>query len=169
MKKLIFCFLCIFVTFANVYAQTEDEYSRKGKFLVETNYGFVSTIFGGNTGLGLIFSDGETIVNMGIDCGKFTGKNFAIKGSLSVLTAGGESIVSLSAGCKYYVGGSFIINPTFGILTAGEDGRAIASLHLGYAVKLANNIYLEPAIGYRSPIAGGVDLLDFRLPFMLLF
>lgn len=170
MKQWILSCLCALVTLVNLNAQTDVEYTRKGKFLIESNGGFVSNIFGGNTGIGLIFSSGETVANVGIDCGKFTGKNFAIKGALSVLTGGTSPIISLSVGCKYYAGGSFIINPAIGILSADEDNFAFASLHLGYAVKLANNIYLEPAIGLRSGFEiGQGGILDFKLPFTLLF
>ena len=170
MKHLFFSIFFVFVTFPGLNAQSEIEYSRKGKFLFETNYSFASTLFGGSTGLGLIFSEGEALINMGIDCGKFARENFAVKGSFFVLTANGESLVGLSAGFKYYAGGRFIINPSLGILTAGGEREALASLHLGYAVKLANNIYLEPAIGYRAGVSSGSGgLLDLRLPFMLLF
>lgn len=168
MKNLIFTLVFILASLVSIQAQSDLEYSRKGKFLIETNYSLSSAFLGGSTGLGLALTDGGTLINLGIDCGKFLNKNLALKGSLFVLSADGESIIGMSTGIKYYLFDKLILSPSAGILNASRETVFLGGMHIGYAIKLADNIYLEPGFGARVNIdARGV--FEIRIPFMMLF
>ena len=169
MRGIILTVSCTLLCFAALYSQSDVVPLRKDKYIIETNYSFLSTVFGGNTGFGVAYSGGDAIINLGIDFGKFSTENLALKGSVFLLSADCDAIIGLSGGIKYYAGGRFIINPSFGVLTGGGETALMGSIHLGFAIRLADNIYLEPGVGARAELADGTGFLELRLPFMLLF
>lgn len=136
--------LSVFV-FTSSYSQDSELFERKGRVLVETGFSFL-TVFGSGTGFSLISSEGENISSLGFDGGYFINQDFALKFGISNLSAGG-SITSFQFGGKYYIGGVAPITITAGLIS-GEGGSAfLGNLNLGYGVKLANNINLEPYLG----------------------
>lgn len=167
MKKFILLPSLIVFMISSLHAQSDVPFQRKGKFIIETNYSFLSTVLGGSSGFGFVSGGGSSLLNIGVDFGKFTGNNFALKGSFGILNSEGSSITTFSLGFKGYIGGSFIINPSGGIITDGDNVGILFGLHLGFAIKLANNIYLEPAFGARGD--GDGILFEIRTPFMMLF
>lgn len=167
MKKFVLMPIFLALMTSSSQAQRDVPFVRKGKLIIETNYSFLSTIIGGSSGFGFATGNGSSLMNIGVDFGKFIGNNSALKGSFSVLSSGEGSLMTFSLGFKGYIGGGFIVNPSGGIITDGDGVGILLGLHLGFAIKLADNIYLEPACGARGD--GDGILFEIRTPFMMLF
>lgn len=147
--------------------------SRKGKTIVETGYSIFAGIIGGGTsGANFYTNDGESQLAIAFDGGYFISEDFALKGKVTLISGEGSTFGFIGVGPKYYIGGSFPIEFNIGS-TFGDDFFAddfIGSASFGYAITLANNIYLEPAVGYSFPFESFGDGLIFGdLSFVLLF
>lgn len=148
--KYAFIFLIGLFANATVVAQDTGFVNRADKVLLETGYSFLSGLSGGGSGFNLIVSDGATLTTIGIDGGYFFTDNLAVRGRFGILSAGidGESssVTNLALGAKYYLIGKIPFSADAGILTGGGT---IATFNLsgGFAIRLADNIALEPNIG----------------------
>ncbi|MDF1694366.1 MAG: hypothetical protein P1U56_00950 [Saprospiraceae bacterium] len=149
MNKIFTVFAFVLCMACTSYAQSSEEgFSRKGRFLVETGYNIVGGI-SNSSGANIQWDfDGGSITALGADVGKMLSENFAIKFRLGLLSANGFSITNVTAGVKYYAGGVVPIELTAGMLDGGPGSSTFtANLKLGYAARLADNITLEPTIG----------------------
>jgi hypothetical protein len=126
---------------------SEDVFQKKNKWLLESNFNLFGGLFSGGTGATIIFEDGEEVSSFGLELGRFTTENFAIKGRLSVLSSGGESLNTYGAALKYYVKGKIPIDLGFNIISGFGDSSSYANLSVGYAFELAPNIRFEPSLG----------------------
>lgn len=172
MKKLLLCLLM--ASFSIMNAQSDETVqSRKGAFIVETGLTSLGTIFGGasgSTGANFISSDGETITNIAFSGGTFISENLALRARLNLISSFGETYTFLSVGPKFYAGGSFPISLEIGKGFGGQPDDFIGSFSGGYAFVLANNIYLEPTVGYVFPFEGfGDGFINIGAGFSLLF
>lgn len=129
MKKFVLMSIFSALVTSSLHSQSDVSYVRKGKFILETNYSFLSTIIGGSSGFGFAIGDLSSLMNIGLDFGKFIGNNFAMKGSFSVLSSGENSLLTYSLGFKGYIGGSFVVNPSGGIITDGDSVEMLLCLH----------------------------------------
>lgn len=150
MNKIITLFTLFLLIGNYSFAQSSDdeEFTRKGKILVETGYNIVGGI-SNSTGANLQLDfDGGSITALGADMGIMLNNNFALKFKLGLLSANNLSITHITAGAKYYVGGRVPIELMAGILDGGPGSSNFSSsFKVGYAANLAENITLEPAIG----------------------
>jgi len=157
--------LLLFAFFStNSIQAQEDEFSRNGRWLVETGYNIISGLTGGGTGANiLVDSDGDSVTSFGAEVGKFTSENFALKIRFGLISSGGFSITNFGAGAKYYAGGNVPIDFGIGLLDGGGSSQIQGNLGVGYAINLASNITLEPSIG------GLINEDDFLLNFKIGF
>lgn len=172
MKTLFFSLLMM--SFLSVNAQSDEPINiRKGKTIVETGYSLYAGIIGnGISGGTFLINDGDTQLSLAFDGGYFISEDFALKGKVSFITSDGNTLTFLGVGPKYYLGGvapfELNVGKVFGDDFFSDDFIGFASL--GYAITLADNIYLEPAIGYSFPfesLGDGFTVVD--LSFCLLF
>lgn len=149
MKNFILALLCL-CAFGTINAQSNSDassdFSKKGRILVESGYNLVAGLAGG-TGLNiLVDDDGNTVTSLGIDGGYFISENFALKFKLGLLSANG-SVTNFSVGGKYYIGGRVPIELGIGTLSSGGDSVLLGNFSIGYGIKVAENIFLEPNLG----------------------
>lgn len=137
----------------------EDGFIRKGKWSLETGSSLITGLSSG-TGGNIIFSDGSTVTQIGIDIGKFISEDLVIKVKAGILDADGSSIKNFSGGFKYYLGGMAPIEVNAGILSGFGETDFVGEALIGYAAKLADNVYFEPKGGilYSGDLAGAVKL-----------
>lgn len=146
----------------------EDATIRKGKIIIETGYSIFGNFSSGGTGIGIISQDGTTASSISVDGGKFVSEDVAIKVKVSHLSIFNSDFTFLSAGPKYYIAGVAPIEFTAGLGIAEGNTDFIGNINGGYAAKLANNIYLEPTIGYTFD-GEGDGFSSVELSFALLF
>lgn len=156
MKKIItlisiaFYFLC----FNQIALSQEDQpFVRKGKFLVESGYNIVSGLTTG-TGISILSDEGFSISSIGFDGGYFTSENLALKFRLGILSADGENLVNFGLGAKYYIAGKVPIEVGLGSLSANGESTLLGNISIGYGLRLADNINLEPSIGLLAEEVG---------------
>jgi len=149
-----------------ISAQEESEPVRKGKIMVETGSSLVTGLSSG-TGGNILFDEGATVTQLGIDIGKFVSEDFVIKLKLGILNSGGSTITNIAGGAKYYLGGVAPLEVNLGMITGFGSTEFIGNIHIGYAARLANNIYFEPKIGvlYSQDSTAGSVTLNFALLF----
>lgn len=152
MNKIITLFAFILLVGNYSFAQSSEddgEFKRKGRVLVETGYNIVGGI-NNSTGINTQLDfDGGSITAIGADMGIMLTENLALKFKLGLLNGSGLSITNIAGGVKYYAGGHVPIELTAGILDGGPGSSTFsAALKVGYAANLAQNITLEPALGF---------------------
>lgn len=125
----------------------ESDFDRSGKILVETGFDIIDLLGGSGSGFSLAFNDGETVFNASIDGGYFLTKDFAIKGQLWILSGGNSTFVTVGAGGKYYIKGVIPVELMGSLLTGEGFSEFLGRAKVGYAIRLAPNINLEPTIG----------------------
>lgn len=154
-------FLSIFI-----FAQDEEDFTRKGKFMIETGPSFVSGL-GASTGGSILFDDGNTLTQIAVEAGKFISEDFAIKFKLGILGGTGTTLTNISGGGKYYLGGIAPVEVDLGIVSGFGSTSFIGGAHIGYAFKAADNIYFEPKAGiiYSEESAVGSIKFSFALMF----
>lgn len=146
MKQLILIFIGMFaISMSSLNAQ-DGEFERKGRILVETGVGLTNSIIGGSTGVSLLVQEGETITNFSFEGGYFTTENFAVKGQVGFLAVSGFTLVNLSAGGKYYIMGKIPVELNLGLVTGEGLSEFVGGFGIGYGIRLADNINLEPSI-----------------------
>ena len=140
---------CSIVLFTISIARTQDSgFVRDGKVLIETGVGFTSILtIGGSSGFNLILDEGESIMNLGLEGGYFVSEDFAIKGQFGIFSVSGSSLINVGAGGKYYIAGRVPVEVMLGIITGEGDTAFSGRIRGGYAIRLADNIALEPSIG----------------------
>ena len=150
---------------ATVIAQDDNTFDRNGRWTLETGTSFFTGISSGSGG-SILFDDGTTIVSLGLDIGKFVSENFVVKLKLGLLDAEG-SITNISGGIKYYLGGIAPLEANAGFLSGFGSTEFIGDVHLGYAIVLADNIYLEPKGGilYSNESTAGSVKFSFAMIF----
>ena len=165
MKKLLWTTMILMVGLL-AYGQNDEDYSRDGKFFIETGYSvFANTGYSNGSGFSHYNTDGGSITSIGFEAGKFVSQDLAFKLKMGLISSGGE-LLSLLGGIKYYIAGVAPLDLGVGFLDS--FGTIFAySATIGYAATLANNIYLEPSLG----IAGFEEstALNIKLNFVLLF
>ena len=164
MKKSFLFVLSMFL-FSTLIAQDEGS-SRSGKWMLETG----SSLFSGLTsssGGSVLFDEGFTVTQLGLDIGKFVSDDFAWKVRAGILDLDGESIGNLSVGGKYYLGGVAPIEANAGMFFGGGDSEFILDALIGYAIVLADNIYFEPKGGiiYSNSDVAGIIKFSFAMLF----
>ena len=157
MKK--YSTLFVLLLFATLSYSQDDDFTRNGRWTIETG---ATSFFGGvsaNTGGSLFFDEGFTITQLSLDIGKFLTEDFVLRFRGSLLDLDGESATYFGVGGKYYLGGIAPLEVGGGLLSAGGESDFLADVHIGYAFKLASNIYFEPKAGFlyaNSDLAGSV-------------
>ncbi len=144
MKKAFTLILILSFVFS-LSAQDDEGFVRNGKWVIETGTSIFTSGSGG-TGGSILFADGSTFTQIGLDIGKFVSEDFVVKGRLGILNTGGNTLNNISIGGKYYLGGMAPIEVNAGIIT-GFGTAFLGDIHLGYAFALADNIYFEPKAG----------------------
>ena len=146
------------------YAQNQVDFSKKGRVLIEAGYNLFSG-FAGGTGASVFSTEGSSIISFGFDGGYFISENFALKFRLGLLNTGGESLINISGGGKYYIANQIPIELGAGIVTAGGGSAFLGNATVGYGIKLAPNINLEPSIGVlysgTALFKGGINFAMF--------
>lgn len=165
MKKLLLVTLLSILSVV-VFSQSEEGFTRKGKYLVETGSSFFSGS-GASTGGSILFDDGSTLTQIGIEAGKFVSENLAFKIKLGTFGGSGTTFTNIAAGAKYYIAGVAPIDLNAGILTGFGSTSFIGSGHIGYAIKAANNIYFEPKVGVIVGEDSTVGSLQFSFALIL--
>lgn len=133
---------------SNYYSQ---RFVRKGRVLVESGYNLIGGLpIGAGTGI-ISISDGDnSVTGIGFNGGYFISQNFALKLSLTNLGDSDVSLSSFGIGAKYLVAGKVPIDFIIGSVTVdgGNNGDiTFTTLSIGYGIRLADNINLEPSIG----------------------
>jgi hypothetical protein len=162
----------IFSTFSIVNAQDSEEssdYSRKGKFMIETGYSlFLVTGVTSGTG-GIVFTqNGTSITALGADMGTFLSEDFALKFKLSYITSLGTELLNLGFGGKYYIAGIAPLEFGVNVFDITDEPSLLGNISIGYAAKMANNIYMEPSFGLLVD-EDGDTATKIALTFALLF
>lgn len=152
MKNYLFTLSLLFVSLLITAQENSDTpLGRNGQWTFEAGNGLFTTFGGSSTGGSVIFADGSAFSNLFVNGGKFVSDQFAVKfnvGMISVSTGFGSSdVFNLMGGGKYYFGDKFPVDLTAGILTGQGSTVFVAKGTLGYAIPLADNINLEPAVG----------------------
>lgn len=142
--KIIYACLCLLLGGTTLFAQFDD---RKGAVLVETEYNVFGGVFGGGTGIGVLSASGSTLTSVGLDGGYFIGQDLALLLRLGIVSADGSSLTSFGAGLKYYLLGTIPLSAEAGVLSVGGGSVFTVGLNAGYAIRLANNVALEPYAG----------------------
>ncbi len=154
MKKSLLLIISIVLSYA-LSAQDNNNFSRKGKILIESGYGILG---GYSNGSGVsIVAGNSTISAISTNLGTFVSENMALKLNLSILTGDAPSITNLMAGVKYYISGKAPVELRTGLLSLDSNDFFVSSLTFGYAAKLAPNIYLEPSAGVLLDIGNFGD------------
>lgn len=138
----------------------ELTFERKGKYLIETGYGGILGTSGSGTGASVLIIDDESFTQLKIEGGYFVTEDFAFKATFGFYNFF-QSVKSFGAGGKFYLGGKapldFTIQRTVG--EDDDDSQNVFSGSIGYAVPLAQNIYLEPSIGFLKNLSDSEDEL----------
>lgn len=124
--------------------QNVKTFQRKGKILLEMNYG--RYLFAGGTGFSFTSDEDIERTSIAFDGGYFVGENFAITFALNYLDEG-FSLNSLGIGFKQYFSSKVPFDFSLGRFSSFGDGRFYMTSNLGYSILLAKNISLEPAMG----------------------
>ncbi len=170
MKFLLSFVLCVFMSFS-LFSQAEEvaTYNRKGAFLIQTGSGLFNPFFTTGSGASIFFNEGESITSISADLGTFLSNNTALRFGLGYVDAGFSDITTLSAGIKQYINGNIPLDLKLSRLSASGDSEYLASLHLGYAISLADNILLEPSYGiYINLEDTDNNVTELRFAFALL-
>lgn len=154
------------LTAGSMQAQETEEFKRDGRWMVETGYNIISGVTSGGTGVNFIVdSDGESLTSFGVEVGKFTSENFAIKFRFGLLSSGGFSLTNIGIGGKYYIGGNVPIDFGAGVFSGGGISEYQGNLGIGYAINMAPNITFEPSLG--AIIADEGVLINFKIGFAM--
>lgn len=154
--KTVMMFVLLQISVFQLRGQQDMTFVRKGKILVETGFNILNPVGSSNTGANLLLFGGNVSTNLGFEGGYFITQNFAIKGRLNLLSIPYNSpIINLGLGGKYYIGGKVPIELMGEVSIFEEAIQFIGATKLGYGIKLAENINLEPSIGvyFAGPFA----------------
>lgn len=163
MKKLLLLPLCLVIALT-MNAQEENPFMRKNRVLVETGYNLVAG-FSSGTGLSiLVDEDSDSVTSLGFDGGYFLSENFALKFRLGLLSSNG-SLTNFGVGGKYYIGGKVPIQLVAGALSGSGDSEFMGNFTIGYAIGLADNVALEPNLGFIVTDNGA--LFEFGFTFAM--
>ena len=86
MKKT-FSFAFLLLLFFSLNAQEDEGFVRNGKWVIETGTSFFTSGLGG-TGGSILFAEGSTFTQIGLDIGKFVSEDFVAKGRIGILNTG---------------------------------------------------------------------------------
>ena len=135
----------------NNSSEETEVFNRKGKILIETGYNLFGGLpIGGGTGFTVISDGDDRFSGLGFNGGYFISQNFALKLNYSNLTNFGSGVSTIGIGAKYYIAGKVPID--FSIGSFGEGGgngssSSYFTASVGYGIRLADNINLEPSLG----------------------
>lgn len=158
MKRIALLFgMSLIVTFAmgqrhQVFENESNEddnisFIRKGRILIETGYSTFNTFGTGGTGVSVLSVDNESLSSFAVDGGYFVSENFALKFQYSNLSSGGNGISVFGVGGKYYIANKVPLELIASRYSGFGSDQTFVNLNIGYAIPLADNITLEPAIG----------------------
>jgi len=172
MKKIILL-LILFACCSAIHGQDSEDgpIGRKGQWTIEVGNGFLSNVAGNASGGSVLFSDGTTFTNIGINAGKFVSDQLAMKFNLGILSVGtsfgSQQVYTIMAGVKNYIADVVPVELSAGILTGGGDSVFLGRANVGYAIELADNINFEPSIGalFSEEDVSGVLQFSFALFF----
>lgn len=166
MKNLLFIVMLLTAFCNESFTQASStDFTRKGKFIVEAGYNLIGGITSG-TGISLLSDEGTTLYAVGFDMGTFLTEKLALKGNLSILGIEGDNILSLGIGPKYYIANKIPIDATIGFLNVSDSNTIKFGAGVGYAIKLADNILLEPNVNIN--IFEDSELFGFKASFVML-
>jgi len=138
-------------------------FNRKGRVLVETGYNLVGGLpIGGGTGFVSVSDENNNLSGIGFNGGYLISQNFALKLSYSSLSDGNSTISSIGVGGKYYIKGKVPIDFNLGNLSSGGNGAGFGSFSVGYGFRLADNINLEPSLGYFGDSDDGLGTFNLN-------
>lgn len=148
--------------------ENTESFVRKGRILIETGFNLVGGLpIGGSTGLTSI-SDGDTSFSgIGFTGGYFVSQNFALKLNYSNLGDGNNSISSIGVGAKYYIAGKVPIDFGLGTFSGGGGDQGYGTLTVGYGIRVAENINIEPALGVFANDDDGITTFSLNFAMFL--
>ncbi len=141
--------------FISTAISAQSDFIRKGRVLIETGSSITNSLSNEGSGASVLFDGGTSVLELGVEGGYFIGENFALKTRLGILSAGGVSLTSFAGGVKYYIARVVPVELTLGSFSAeGIIGPLVTNASIGYGIRLADNINLEPSIGVLVIDAG---------------
>jgi opacity protein-like surface antigen len=161
MKKLLLSAAIAVLAIANVNAQDGGGQTSKGKWLIEANTGFSSSMGEGlyqhtaNTGFGLTSIDGTTVWSIGAEGGYFVIDDLAIKAGLGYTDYDGNSLFSYKLGAKYYIISKIPVQIDLNGTSSdsfGDENPLWLGLQGGYAFFLGPNVSVEPGLRYSHSL-----------------
>jgi hypothetical protein len=170
MKKIIFAAAAVFA-FGVSSAQM-----KKGDLMLEANTGFGSGV--GSTAFGFSSEDGNTAYNLGLEGGYFIADDLAVKvgfGFGGEKPDGGDatSAFAYKVGAKYYALSMIPVEVSYNGVSVqdAEENPSYIGLQGGYAIKLSEDITLEPGLRYNYSLNDDFfkSILQFNVGFALHF
>lgn len=166
MKNYILICLCS-IFLCTAYAQDQN-FQRKGRLLLETGIGGPFN----NSGLNVLSIEGNSQMQIAMHAGYFTSERFALKFNLGISNSddflfGNITSINFGVGAKYYIIDRIPVEAAANIWKIEDASEFLLSLNAGYAFKLAENILLEPALGYHYTFED-ISILRFRVNFALI-
>lgn len=154
MKNLL-ALLFLAFSFGGASAQSSPG-PKQGNLLIETDYSLVSGLLGG-TGVGVVGNGDRFAIALGFDGGYFVSDRTALLFRFGLFSPGGaNSLVSMSVGGKYYLLDRIPITLDGGVIVGSSSEFSNANtiftgnINVGYAIPLADNIFLEPNVGFSD-------------------
>lgn len=151
------------------YNNEAPTFSKKGKILLETGYSLFG-FFGGGTSFYLLSNEGESVSSFGVEGGYFVSESFAIKGLVNRVNTGrGNSLTTIGLMGKYYIANVAPMEVGIRSVSAGSDNDSSTLLNfgIGYGIKLAPNIYLEPSLGVLTDTGFEDSLTSLKINFAM--
>ena len=144
--KIYIALLIVLLGTAATAQEDSTAFVRKDRILVQTGYNLVAG-FSKGTGISNLIAEDENLLGIGINAGYFFTENFALTVSLSGFVGEGPNIQNIGLGGKWYASGVIPIEFGLGSTTRGTSSQLTANFNLGYALRLADNVMLEPNAG----------------------
>lgn len=148
MKKILLVMTFLVLSFS-ANAQEESSSARsEGSWMIEVNTGSLTT---GSTAFSLASVDGNTAWTIGAETGYFIIDDLAIKAGLGYADFGNASdgTFSYKVGVKYYVSGNIPVGVDFTGSSTDGFSQSWVGAQAGYAIQVASNIAIEPALRYN--------------------
>jgi len=155
-KTYLFVFATLFSI--SLIGQNDEAFTRNGKWVIETGTSLITGFFPASGG-SILFDEGSTVTQIGIDIGKFVSDDVVVKVKAGIVDIEGSSLKSFSGGLKYYLGGKAPLEVNLGLLSGFGSSEFISEALIGYAATLADNVYFEPKGGIiyaNEDVAGAI-------------
>ncbi len=169
MKTTILSFVFLIATFFTAgQLEAQSMESKAKSVLIETGstgiLGFIPT---SGTGLGLVFDGGTSILSLNFEGGYMLSERTALKARLGIISFDGTSIFGFTVGPKFYTSFGLFADLSAGLLSAAGESAFQANLAGGYAIKLKDNINLEPSLGLLITEGGSAGVFGLKFALFL--